>query len=321
MRARAVRWALLLFVACGARSDLASYREPVVSLSAAGNHVCVVRRDGTAACAGVLDVQRQWWEHPGPIDDTACARRLREPLRLVASSSQADAYASDSAVAFCAVPDDPVWSFSKPMPEAVRSIAVGADGDVCSLAPSGRITCTAGAFPPPGAASSLAIWGTAVCVVQDGAVVCGEGNGAIARVEVEGGARIARMGDSGGCVVGEDAFAYCVSDGGHVLGRMSEVPRAVTTVSGSRDSGCATLSDGELWCWGDNTHGQAGIGTVSAFEPAHRVPIAEIAAVAVAPAFVCALNARGRVLCWGDNRYGQIAGATSEMVESPVQAM
>jgi alpha-tubulin suppressor-like RCC1 family protein len=85
-----------------------------------------------------------------------------------------------------------------------------------------------------------------------------------------------------------------------------ELP-SVSDVDLAQEHGCA-VADGEVWCWGDNDHGQLGIDDASSPGP-HQVPAATQGAAAESVAtgrrHSCALE-RGRVRCWGRNEEGQL---------------
>ncbi|MBN8614513.1 MAG: hypothetical protein J0L92_28190 [Deltaproteobacteria bacterium] len=74
---------------------------------------------------------------------------------------------------------------------------------------------------------------------------------------------------------------------------------------------CAALRDGTLVCWGDNSSGALGDGTVMARPGLVAVPgLRDVASVAcgglgAATGFTCALMASGAVACWGADDLGQ----------------
>jgi len=79
-------------------------------------------------------------------------------------------------------------------------------------------------------------------------------------------------------------------------------------------------NDGTVWTWGDNSHGQLGIGTL--YEKASPVQVKFIAnAVSVAAGYyhTAALKKDGTVWCWGDNENGQLGDATTEERLYPVR--
>lgn len=77
------------------------------------------------------------------------------------------------------------------------------------------------------------------------------------------------------------------------------------------DSTCA-VSNGGVWCWGDNAWGQLGDGTrVHRFAPVQVSGLSTAASVAVASTVGCALLASGTVSCWGDNSAGQLGDGTT----------
>ncbi len=72
-------------------------------------------------------------------------------------------------------------------------------------------------------------------------------------------------------------------------------------------STCAIASSGQVACWGDNTHGQLGVGSssIAASEAPLVVPDLDIGIDAVfGGSFAhCALKKDGHAVCWGDSDY------------------
>lgn len=78
-------------------------------------------------------------------------------------------------------------------------------------------------------------------------------------------------------------------------------------VSVGYDHACAVLSDGTVMCWGGNSAGHLGDGTLMHSEVAVQVSdIDDVVEVAAGTAFTCARTATGEVWCWGTNNYGQL---------------
>lgn len=85
---------------------------------------------------------------------------------------------------------------------------------------------------------------------------------------------------------------------------------------------CAVLDDGSVWCWGYNSRGQLGDGTV--YDRPRPVQVQGLpAAVSVASGlgFTCAATTDGRVYCWGRNDYGQLGVAASGDLPVPVEVL
>ncbi len=97
----------------------------------------------------------------------------------------------------------------------------------------------------------------------------------------------------------------------------------VTKISAGNAHVCATITGGELFCWGSNAHGQLGNGSVDDSLTPVKVEIQNIADVSAAgppeskeTGHTCALTASGDVLCWGANNNGQLG--TGDLQETKV---
>jgi len=91
------------------------------------------------------------------------------------------------------------------------------------------------------------------------------------------------------------------------------IAHAQTIAVGPR-SACATLSDGSAWCWGDNSRGQLGGGSIEL----HPVPVrvqklaGRPVRMAVMDATTCAILSSGAVQCWGQNDKGQLGTGAAD---------
>ena len=82
---------------------------------------------------------------------------------------------------------------------------------------------------------------------------------------------------------------------------------------------CAVLTTGGIDCWGDNTYGQLGNGTLAGTDgnggddtPQVVAGITNAASVTSGSEFgYCALLTTGGIDCWGDNTYGQLGNGES----------
>lgn len=102
-----------------------------------------------------------------------------------------------------------------------------------------------------------------------------------------------------------------------VLGDQAEVTTAATGWFHT----CAAAANG-VWCWGDNSSGQLGDGTLVSRQSPARVARDfgdQVVSLASKAATTCALTKSGDVWCWGNNA-GSIAGAEGVLYQlSPNQ--
>ena len=86
-----------------------------------------------------------------------------------------------------------------------------------------------------------------------------------------------------------------------------------------RDFACALMSDGAVWCWGNNGVGQLGQGDLAARTTAVRVPLPAAASLSVGVAHACASTSDG-LWCWGGNFSGALGDGSTTDRATPVRA-
>ena len=84
--------------------------------------------------------------------------------------------------------------------------------------------------------------------------------------------------------------------------------------------GVGVGEDGRVYCWGRNTAGQLGDGTlVNRLDPDTLAGDVLLTAVAAhAPGHSCALTGDGAAYCWGVNTFGQLGDGTTTLRTAPV---
>lgn len=84
----------------------------------------------------------------------------------------------------------------------------------------------------------------------------------------------------------------------------------VTALSLGDDYSCALLSDGQVMCWGRNSNGQLGTGTlVDSAVPVAVVSLQEgNVALGAGAKHTCVMNSAEQMQCWGADSFGSLGG-------------
>jgi alpha-tubulin suppressor-like RCC1 family protein len=90
----------------------------------------------------------------------------------------------------------------------------------------------------------------------------------------------------------------------------------VQSVSASWKHTCAATALGELYCWGDGSHGRLGTGDAETRAEPTKVELEGVVAVAVGEEHSCAIQADTGLSCWGYNFSGQL-GLGEDWAEKP----
>lgn len=91
-------------------------------------------------------------------------------------------------------------------------------------------------------------------------------------------------------------------------------------VSAGGSHTCVVHADGGGSCWGDNTFGQLGDGTVQSRDWPARVPgLSDAVSISAGWIHTCALHSDGTVSCWGANGWAQLGDGTFSDRQSPVK--
>lgn len=127
------------------------------------------------------------------------------------------------------------------------------------------------------------------------------------------------------CAVTQSGAAKCWGNNvrgqlgdGTVINRPAPVDVAglasdVVAVAAGHYHSCARLTGGTVQCWGDNYHGQLGVG-VESYGQTTPGPALALGAgatqIAAGRAHACAIVADGALVCWGNNDWGQVGNGS-----------
>ncbi|CAK0780287.1 exported hypothetical protein [Gammaproteobacteria bacterium] len=93
----------------------------------------------------------------------------------------------------------------------------------------------------------------------------------------------------------------------------------VSMISAGGAHSVALKTDGTVWTWGDNGHGQLGVGTSIAFSiPISMKNFSNVAAIAAGGWYTVALKTDGTVWAWGNNGNGRFCDGTRTGSSVPI---
>jgi alpha-tubulin suppressor-like RCC1 family protein len=97
----------------------------------------------------------------------------------------------------------------------------------------------------------------------------------------------------------------------------------ITQIASKSEHTCGIHANGDVSCWGADSYGQLGDGTVAPFKGA--VTVAGLGAdarqISTGIRHSCALIAGGGVKCWGNNEFGQLGNGTAVTAAKPVSVI
>ncbi|HSA33476.1 MAG TPA: hypothetical protein P5077_07110, partial [bacterium] len=84
---------------------------------------------------------------------------------------------------------------------------------------------------------------------------------------------------------------------------------------------CGLKPSGELYCWGDNHHGQIGDGTIDDKNSPTRVGIESDwgSVSARREDHTCGVKVSGSLYCWGDNQWSELGDGTENDRATPTR--
>jgi alpha-tubulin suppressor-like RCC1 family protein len=100
---------------------------------------------------------------------------------------------------------------------------------------------------------------------------------------------------------------------------MPDAPQSNRRLAAGEKHSCAISSDGNLWCWGRNGHGQLGTGSVvESPVPTPVVGLQQCVSVATGEKHTCCVKENGEVACWGNNDWWQCGHTDGTILLEPV---
>jgi alpha-tubulin suppressor-like RCC1 family protein len=101
---------------------------------------------------------------------------------------------------------------------------------------------------------------------------------------------------------------------------VSGLPAGVIAIAAGGYHTCARTNAGAVWCWGSNSGGQLGSGTINTSNPVpaqvQNLP-APVDSLSAGLSHTCAVT-NGQVMCWGDNGFNQLGVDGSRNSITPV---
>jgi alpha-tubulin suppressor-like RCC1 family protein len=101
---------------------------------------------------------------------------------------------------------------------------------------------------------------------------------------------------------------------------VSGISNAIAVSAGTYFT-CALLSDATVACWGDNTHGELGVGSTlptSSSTPVKVPGLSGVTSISAGDQYACAVLSGGGAMCWGYNSEGMLGDGTTTDSPTPI---
>jgi alpha-tubulin suppressor-like RCC1 family protein len=292
------------------------------AITAGGNHTCALRADGTARCWGFNGSGRLGDGTTSERHSPVVVQGLLNAVAITAGFSHTCALAADGTGRCWGDNTSGKMGNGTIGGSSLTPVAVSSSlGVAVAISAGAQHTC---ALLADGSAKC---WGSDLFgQLGDGTFVIDGVGEAPTPVLAGSGTFTARdiaAGRSHTCAVRANGTVACwgsndsgqIGDGTIGGTRLSPVnlPNLanVAAIAAGEAHTCAVLANGTARCWGLNSSGQLGNGTVSnSPRPAAVNGLTNVVAIAaggtLGSSHTCALLADGRVLCWGANGSGQL---------------
>lgn len=281
-----------------------------------GNHQCAIKNDGSMYCWGA--------NSQGQLGDNTSGPNKSTPV-LVTSLSSGAVSATTGGSHTCAIKtDDTLWCWG-----------LGSSGQLGLGSTSTKIV----PFQVAGSFKKVAAGNTFTCAIKtDDTLWCwgsnsyrelGDGSASTyvtSPVQVSGVDTYLDVfaGYRHACGITMANVLKCWGDNGYAQASASGSPSSYIAIPTTVDAGvtysklslgqnhsCGITTGGVLKCWGLNSAGQLGDGTVADKYSPTVIISSNVTDIAVGTYHGCAINA-GTLQCWGANMYGQLGnGSTS----------
>lgn len=294
----------------------------VAAIAAGGEHTCALTSAGGVKCWGNNSL--------GQLGDGTVINRLT-PVSVSGLTSGVVAIATGGSHT-CALTSaggvkcwgsnfngelgDGTWDpFWRPTPVNVTGFASGAvaiaagSGHTCAVTSAGGVKC----------------WGlNGVGELGDGTLT--DRNTPVNVSGLASGAMAIVVGNQFTCALTSAGGAKCwgkntdgqLGDGTTAYNRLTPVnvsglTSGVTAITAGQGHTCALTSAGGIKCWGGNSSGKLGDGTITTrLTPVDVIGLtSSVMAIAAGGSHTCALTDVGGVKCWGDTKYGQLGDGTA----------
>lgn len=193
-----------------------------------------------------------------------------------------------------------------------RKIAVNAEHS-CALLKSGAVQCWGAEYgntpvsipglsgPARDLDMTESFEGTTCAVLEDGSIQCWERFSYMSPVSVSLPitATSVTVGESYKCALGTQGDVYCWGSESH---HKVPLPGPARSVAAGRAHACVALQNGHVYCWGENNAGQIGIGSTggTVTTPTQVIGLTQRAVrVTAGENFSCAILEGEAAYCWG----------------------